>query len=84
MIPQYLYHYFEKSRKLIVSGYDVISGRDFPLWVQKYNESGIRINKFQGEKKAVVYTSDLQRSIETGRLIGNHMNHDLLFFEVFP
>ena len=50
-----------------VSSNEIISGHDFPLWVQRYNESGICINEFSGEKEVVVYTSDLARSLETGR-----------------
>ena len=53
-----------------VSDKEKISGRDFPLWVQRYNESGIRTNDIVHTKEEVVYTSDLLRSIETGRLIG--------------
>lgn len=53
-----------------VSGEEKISGCDFPQWVQRYNEAGIRKNKIAGGKEAVVYTSNLLRSKETGRLIG--------------
>jgi broad specificity phosphatase PhoE len=64
-----------------VSGNEIISGHDFPLWVQKYNDSGICINEFTGEKEEVVYTSDLVRSLETGRLIGKKVIPDRLFRE---
>ena len=65
----------------IISSNEIISGRDFPLWVQKYNESGIRAHGFAGEKEEIVYTSDLERSLETGRLIGNNVIQDTVFRE---
>ena len=65
----------------IVSSNEIISGCDFPIWVQRYNESGIYLNEFVGEKEAWVYTSDLERSVETGRLLGNHIIQDPLFRE---
>jgi broad specificity phosphatase PhoE len=64
-----------------VSSNEIISGRDFPLWVQRYNESGICVNEFEGEKEKVVYTSDLKRSLETGRLISNNVIQAPLFRE---
>jgi broad specificity phosphatase PhoE len=65
----------------IVSSNEIISGRDFPLWVQRYNESGIFLNEFAGEKEEVVYTSDLERSLETGKLLGHNVIQDSLFRE---
>lgn len=65
----------------IVSGNEIISGQEFALWVQRYNESGIFANECPGEKVDVVYTSDLKRSLETGKLIGNHVIQDSLFRE---
>jgi broad specificity phosphatase PhoE len=53
-----------------VSDQEKISGRDFPQWVQRYNASGILKNKLFGSKEKIVYTSDLLRSKDTGRLIG--------------
>jgi broad specificity phosphatase PhoE len=53
-----------------VSDNEKIYGSDFPQWVQRYNESGIRVNEIADSKEEVVYTSDLPRSIETGRLVG--------------
>jgi broad specificity phosphatase PhoE len=64
-----------------VSNNEIISGHDFPLWVQRYNDSGICINEFAGEKEEAVYTSDLARSLETGRLIGKNVIPDPLFRE---
>ncbi len=64
-----------------VSINEIISGRDFPLWVQRYNESGICIREFTGEKEEVVYVSDLVRSSETGRLIGKNVIQNPLFRE---
>ena len=65
----------------IVSGNEIISGQGFSLWVQKYNDSGIFANECPYEKEDVVYTSDLKRSLETGKLIGNHVIRDSLFRE---
>ena len=65
----------------IVSSNEIISGHDFPLWVQRYNESGIYVNEFTGQKEEVVYTSNLERSFETGRLIGNNIIQNSLFRE---
>lgn len=58
----------------VVSADEIISGRDFPLWVQKYNESDILpINKSCAKEK-VIYTSNLLRSIETGYFLGEKIN----------
>jgi broad specificity phosphatase PhoE len=65
----------------IVSSNEIILGRDFPLWVQRYNDSGICINEFINDKEDLVYVSDLARSVETGRLIGNNVIQDQLFRE---
>ena len=65
----------------VVSGNEIISGREFPLWVQRYNDSGIFINECPCKKEDVVYTSDLKRSLETGKLVGNHVIQDSLFRE---
>jgi broad specificity phosphatase PhoE len=65
----------------IVSNNEIISGHNFPQWVQRYNESGIFIREIKVEKEEVVYTSDLVRSIETGRLIGKKIIRNPLFRE---
>ncbi len=57
-----------------VSADEIISGRDFPLWVKRYNESGIIPDDISILKEKIVYTSNLARSIETGYLIGNKIN----------
>jgi broad specificity phosphatase PhoE len=54
----------------MVSANNVISGRDFPLWVQRYNASGIGNADFASVKEEIVYTSDLPRSKDTGSIIG--------------
>lgn len=65
----------------IVSGNEIISGRDFTQWVQRYNDSGIIANEPIGDKEDIVYTSDLKRSVETAKLIGNNVIQDSLFRE---
>lgn len=70
-----------RHAKPLVSNNEVISGSEFPLWVQRYNESGICINEFKDKKEEIVYTSDLLRSVETGRLIGKRIIQDPLFRE---
>jgi len=65
----------------IVSSDEVISGRDFISWVQKYNESGIRISQLAVEKEELVHTSTLIRSYETGMLIGKEVIRNRLFRE---
>jgi broad specificity phosphatase PhoE len=70
-----------RHAKPIVSSNEIISGHDFPLWVQRYDESGICVNLFSGQKEEVVYTSNLKRSLETGKLIGNNVIQDPLFRE---
>ena len=58
----------------VVSADEIISGRDFPLWIKRYNESDILpIDKSRPEEK-IVYTSNLLRSIETGYAIGKKIN----------
>lgn len=64
-----------------VSGNEIISGRDFALWVRRYNASGIRMCEDTRRKVPVVYTSDLARSIETGQLIGHKVIQNSLFRE---
>ena len=54
----------------IVSSNETISGCNFSRWVQKYNASGIRTTYFLHDREEVVHTSNLLRSIETGRIIG--------------
>ena len=56
-----------------VSINEKIRGCDFPAGVKKYNESGIIAVKDMGHKEKVVYTSDLLRSMETGRLIAENI-----------
>jgi broad specificity phosphatase PhoE len=68
--------------KPIVSVNEMISGQQFESWVQRYNASGIFANEWPGPKEDIVYTSDLRRSFETGRLIGNRVIRDSLFREV--
>ena len=68
-----------------VSNEEIISGCDFPLWVRRYNESGIVPIEINIEKEKIVYTSDLLRSIETGRLFGEKIIQNPLFREAeFP
>lgn len=64
-----------------VSDKEIISGRDFPQWVQRYDESGIYNNKIVCTKEDVVYTSNLLRSIETGHLIGKRIIKNPLIME---
>lgn len=69
----------------VVSNEEVINGHDFPLWVQRYNESGIITDEIRIEKEKVVYTSDLRRSIETGKRFGEKIIQNPLFREAeFP
>jgi|WetSurMetagenome_2_1015567.scaffolds.fasta_scaffold263227_2 broad specificity phosphatase PhoE len=69
----------------VVSNEEVINGRDFPLWVQRYNESGILAEEISIEKQKIVYTSDLRRSIETGKRFGEKIIPNPLFREAeFP
>jgi broad specificity phosphatase PhoE len=69
----------------VVSNEEVINGRRFPLWVQRYNESGIIADDINIEKEKVVYTSDLRRSIETGKRFGEKIIQNSLFREAeFP
>jgi broad specificity phosphatase PhoE len=69
----------------VVSNEEVITGCDFPQWVQRYNESGIIAKDIGIEKETIVYTSNLLRSIETGKLIGEKIIQDPLFREAeFP
>ena len=65
----------------LVSANEVISGRDFPLWVQRYNESEIRVNAIPRNEEEIVYTSNLTRSIETGRIIGRSIVEEPLLRE---
>jgi broad specificity phosphatase PhoE len=64
-----------------VSTNEIICGSGFSQWVQRYNDSGIIITKIEIEKEKVVYTSDLLRSIETGKLLGEKIIQDPLFRE---
>ena len=57
-----------------ISADEKISGRDFPLWVQRYNESSIIPDNVSRQKEKIVYTSNLRRSIDTGYLIGEKIN----------
>ena len=58
----------------VVSADEIIPGRDFPLWVQRYNKSGILPVNISRPKEKVVYTSNLPRSIETGYAAGEKIN----------
>ena len=58
----------------VVSADEIISGCDFPSWVQRYNESGILAFDKSSPKEKIVYTSNLPRSIETGYAIGKKIN----------
>ena len=64
-----------------VSDSEIISGGDFPRWVQRYNAAGIYIDEIERDKEDIVYTSDLMRSIETGRLMGKKVIENSLFRE---
>lgn len=69
----------------VVSNEKVINGCDFPLWVQRYNKSGIIAKDIDIEKEKVVYTSDLRRSIETGKRFSEKIIQNPLFREAeFP
>jgi broad specificity phosphatase PhoE len=69
----------------VVSNEEVINGRDFPIWVQRYNESGIIAEDIRIEKEKVVYTSDLRRSIETGNRFSEKIIQNPLLREAeFP
>jgi len=65
----------------VVSNNELIFGWDFPQWVQRYNESGIITEKINVEKEKVVYTSDLVRSFETGKLLVKKTIQNPLFRE---
>ena len=65
----------------MVSGNEIISGRDFPLWVLRYNDSGIIKIAPQVIKEKIVLTSHLKRSMETGKLIGERIIPNPLFCE---
>jgi broad specificity phosphatase PhoE len=65
----------------VVSNNEIIFGYDFPSWVQRYNASGIIAKDLSIEKEKLIYTSDLLRSIETGKLIGEKVIQDSLFRE---
>jgi len=65
----------------LVSDNDVISGRDFISWVNKYNESGIKYIEVPDKKEHLVYSSNLARSYETGKLLGKKVIQDSIFRE---
>ena len=63
-----------RHAKPLVSANEIISGRDFSLWVQRYNASGILPVDFSSHQEKIVYTSNLPRSIETGYALGKKIN----------
>ncbi len=65
----------------LVSADEIISGRDFPVWVQRYNGSGIIPDNIPFQKEKIVFTSNLQRSIETGYIIAKKINMTSLLRE---
>lgn len=64
-----------------ISANEIISGRDFPLWVRRYNESGIIPLETPYHEEKIVYTSNLPRSIETGYALGKKINITPLLHE---
>jgi broad specificity phosphatase PhoE len=65
----------------MVSGNEIISGHDFPSWVLRYNDSGIIKIKPRMKKEKIVLTSNLKRSMETGKLIGEKIIPNSIFCE---
>ena len=65
----------------LVTGNEIIFGHDFPLWVLRYNESGIVKIAPKGKKEKIVFTSNLKRSIETGKHIGREIIQSPVFRE---
>jgi len=65
----------------MVSGNEIISGHDFPSWVLRYNDSGIIKIEPRMKKEKIVLTSNLKRSMETGKLIGEKIIPNSIFCE---
>lgn len=57
----------------IVSVQEVIKGSAFILWVQRYNESGIKKGFSEKQHSEFVYSSTLPRSIETAETLGRNI-----------
>ncbi|MGD2029267.1 MAG: histidine phosphatase family protein [Desulfobacterales bacterium] len=70
-----------RHAKPVVSWNEIISGRDFPSWVSRYNNSGIIKIELGMKKEKIVLTSNLKRSMETGKLIGEKIIPNSLFCE---
>ena len=64
-----------------VSVREILSGRDFPEWVHRYNASGIHKAKVGLQKEEVVYTSDWPRCVASGRLLGKNIIQNPLLRE---
>ncbi len=81
LVPEEMEIIIYRHAEPIVSGNEIISGHDFPLWVLRYNDSGIIKIEPQVKKEKIVLTSNLKRSIETGKLIGEKIIQNSIFCE---
>ena len=70
-----------RHAKPIVSQNEIISGKDYPNWVKRYNDSDIILPKKELPKEDLVFTSKIKRSIKTGEAIGKKIKECELFNE---
>ena len=80
-VPEEMKIVIYRHAKPVVSWNEIISGRDFPSWVSRYNDSGIIKIGPRMKKEKVVLTSNLKRSMETGNLIGEKIIPNSIFCE---
>jgi len=70
-----------RHAKPIVSEEESISGRDYPDWVKRYNESNIILQEKELPEENFIFTSKINRSIKTGRVISKKIEENALFNE---
>lgn len=70
-----------RHAKPIVSENEIISGKDYPDWVKRYNQSEITLSKKELPNENFVFTSKINRSIKTGKAISQKIEENELFNE---
>ncbi len=64
-----------------MSGDEIISGSEFPSWVQKYNDSGVKHFDCSEDKLDIVFLSNLLRSYETAKFFGKEVKQNSILRE---
>ena len=70
-----------RHAKPLVSEEEIISGKDYPNWVKRYNDSDITLPEKELPKEDFIFTSNINRSIKTGKAISQKIEENKLFNE---